>query len=65
MSQKILVVDDDSGVRDTLRMILEYEGYEVTTAPDGKTAFVSCSPNCRAKVAQQRFLPRMRRIPHK
>src|SRR5438552_3905506 len=38
MSQKILVVDDDSGVRDTLRMILEYEGYEVATAPDGKTA---------------------------
>jgi len=38
MAQKILVVDDDSGIRDALRMILEYEGYEVSTAPDGKTA---------------------------
>src|SRR6478672_11600301 len=38
MSQKILVVDDDAGIRDTLRMILEYEGYEVATSPDGKTA---------------------------
>src|SRR6476659_9692280 len=37
MSQKILVVDDDSGIRDALRMILEYEGYEVLSAPDGKT----------------------------
>jgi two-component system nitrogen regulation response regulator NtrX len=38
MAQKILVVDDDAGIRDALRMILEYEGYEVLSAPDGKTA---------------------------
>ncbi len=38
MAQKILVVDDDSGIRDALRMILEYEGYEVLSSPDGKTA---------------------------
>ncbi len=38
MAQKILVVDDDSGIRDALRMILAYEGYEVLAAPDGKTA---------------------------
>ncbi len=37
MAQKILVVDDDAGIRDALRMILEYEGYEVLSAPDGKT----------------------------
>ena len=41
MSHKILVVDDDAGIRDTLRMILEYEGYEVATSPDGRTALVS------------------------
>jgi len=35
---RILVVDDDAGIRDALRMILEYEGYEVLAAPDGKTA---------------------------
>ncbi|HYK43085.1 MAG TPA: sigma-54 dependent transcriptional regulator [Thermoanaerobaculia bacterium] len=38
MGQKVLVVDDDAGIRDALRMILEYEGYEVLSAPDGKTA---------------------------
>ena len=38
MAHKILVVDDDPGIRDALRMILDYEGYEVLSAPDGKTA---------------------------
>ena len=38
MAQRILVVDDEAGIRDALRMILEYEGYEVLTASDGKTA---------------------------
>jgi two-component system nitrogen regulation response regulator NtrX len=38
MAEKILVVDDDPGIRDAVRMILEYEGYQVLTSPDGKTA---------------------------
>src|SRR5260221_306150 len=38
MARRVLIVDDDAGIRDALRMILEYEGYEVLTAPDGKTA---------------------------
>jgi len=38
MARKILVVDDDAGIRDALKMILEYEGYEVLSAPDGRTA---------------------------
>ena len=38
MARKILVVDDDPGIRDALRMILDYEGYETLSAPDGKTA---------------------------
>jgi len=41
MALKILVVDDDAGIRDALRMILEYEGYEVATASDGKSALES------------------------
>lgn len=35
---KILVVDDDPAIRDTLREILLSEGYEVETAEDGKRA---------------------------
>ncbi|HXM76900.1 MAG TPA: response regulator, partial [Thermoanaerobaculia bacterium] len=38
MAHKILVVDDDAGIRDALRMILDYEGYEVLSASDGKAA---------------------------
>ena len=38
MAQRVLVVDDETAIRDTLRMILEYEGYEVATAGDGRSA---------------------------
>ncbi len=35
MSRRVLVVDDESGVRDALGQLLEYEGYEVRTAASG------------------------------
>ncbi|WP_090005566.1 response regulator transcription factor [Lentzea albidocapillata] len=35
---RLLVVDDDPDVRDSLRRSLEFEGYEVTTAADGAEA---------------------------
>jgi two-component system, NtrC family, nitrogen regulation response regulator NtrX len=38
MKPRILVIDDEAAIRDSLRMILEYEGYEcalAATAPDG------------------------------
>ena len=38
MPQRVLVVDDEAAIRDTLRMVLEYEGYEVATAGDGRSA---------------------------
>lgn len=38
MSAEILVVDDDTGMRQLLRHRLEREGYRVQTAPDGKSA---------------------------
>jgi two-component system cell cycle sensor histidine kinase/response regulator CckA len=36
--QTILVVDDEKGVRDLVRLMLEQEGYEVLDAEDGRTA---------------------------
>ena len=36
MKPRILVVDDEASIRDTLRMILEYEGYEVLQAATGE-----------------------------
>lgn len=34
----ILVVDDDTGIRESLRAFLEEEGYEVSVARDGEEA---------------------------
>ena len=36
MKPRILVIDDESAIRDSLRMILEYEGYEVQGAATGQ-----------------------------
>ena len=35
MKPRILVIDDEAGIRDSLRMILEYEGYECLLAATG------------------------------
>ncbi len=37
MTKRILVADDDPAILDATRMILELEGYEVTTTVDGAT----------------------------
>ncbi len=39
---KILVVDDDRGMRDYLEIMLSREGYDVNTAPGGKEALTLC-----------------------
>jgi DNA-binding NtrC family response regulator len=36
---KVLIVDDEKSIRDTLREILEYEKHQVKEAADGKEAF--------------------------
>ncbi len=36
MSARLLVIDDDAAIRDSLRMILEYQGYAVMTAATGE-----------------------------
>ena len=35
---KILIVDDEALIRETLKDILEHEGYEIHDAPDGEMA---------------------------
>jgi two-component system nitrogen regulation response regulator NtrX len=36
MKSRILVIDDEAAIRDSMRMILEYDGYEVITAATGE-----------------------------
>ncbi|MDP1568669.1 MAG: sigma-54 dependent transcriptional regulator [Vicinamibacterales bacterium] len=36
MKPRILVIDDEAAIRDAMRMILEYEGYDVLTAATGE-----------------------------
>src|SRR5471030_215429 len=33
---RILIIDDEAAIRDSLRMTLEYEGYDVLTAATGQ-----------------------------
>ena len=35
---RILIIDDEQSIRETLREILEYEGYEIEEAKDGEKA---------------------------
>ncbi len=39
---RILIVDDDQGMRDYLEIMLSREGYDVNTAPGGKEALTLC-----------------------
>ena len=42
-SARILVVDDEPGIRQALRQMLEYEGYQVRDAKDGPAALAAYS----------------------
>ncbi len=35
---RVLIVDDDEGIRESVRLAMEEEGYEVAEAPDGRAA---------------------------
>ena len=36
IAMKVLIIDDERSIRNTLKEILEFEGHEVATAEDGK-----------------------------
>ena len=39
---RVLVVDDDPGIRETMNDILTLEGFDVTVASDGESAIALC-----------------------
>ena len=56
---RILVVDDEPLIRETARMILEDEGYEVLTAPNGLDGLHSLSKSLPDLVISDLNMPRM------
>ncbi|HTN88746.1 MAG TPA: response regulator [Sorangium sp.] len=46
----VLIIDDEEGIRETLRMTLELEGYEVHTAEHGRAALEALEGTLRPGV---------------
>jgi two-component system nitrogen regulation response regulator NtrX len=59
MAHRILVIDDDAGIRDALRMILEYEGYVVSAAADGQEGLAELEARPPAAVLLDIKMPGM------
>jgi two-component system response regulator AtoC len=49
-AKQVLVVDDEEGIRDTLRLVLTAEGYTVTTAPSVAAALDLLERACPAVI---------------
>ena len=56
---RILVVDDDSSIRETATLILESEGFEVLTAADGVEGLHSLSKSLPDLIISDLNMPRM------
>ncbi|MDP9325221.1 MAG: response regulator transcription factor [Candidatus Dormibacteraeota bacterium] len=56
---KVLVVDDEQGIVDFVRLGLQYEGYQVETANDGKAALIAISEFRPDLVILDIAMPRM------
>jgi len=56
---RVLVVDDEQGIVDFLRLGLQYEGYEVRSANDGKQALIAISEFKPDLVVLDINMPRM------
>jgi DNA-binding response OmpR family regulator len=56
---QILVVDDDKNTRLLLQAILENEGYQVTTAPDGEAALLAMEQQTVDLVVLDIMMPKM------
>jgi two-component system nitrogen regulation response regulator NtrX len=59
MSQRILIVDDERGIRETLRGVLEDEGFAVEAVATGEDALKACEGRGFGCVLLDVWLPRM------
>ena len=58
-ARRILVVEDESGIRETIVEILADEGYEVTTADDGLAALDAVAQSRPDAILLDLMLPRL------
>ena len=56
---RLLLVEDDRGVRESLARALELEGFEVSTAPDGRAALDSIATRSPDAIVLDVMMPRM------
>jgi CheY-like chemotaxis protein len=59
MIKRVLVVDDDAGMRETLAAALELDGYEIAVAPDGLEALGMVATFQPSLVVLDLMMPRM------
>lgn len=59
MSERILVIEDDSAIADLLRRGLTYEGYEVEVAGDGESGLIAARDRPPDVVLLDLTLPRL------
>ncbi len=60
MDKKILIADDEEGIRDLFRFLLETQGFEVFTANDGVEAVEVVKKNSLDIVFLDVHMPKMR-----
>ena len=58
-THRVLVVDDDRAVRESLRRSLEFNGYQVSLASDGAEALASIGGNAPDAVVMDVMMPRL------
>ena len=56
---RVLVVDDDRAVRESLRRSLEFNGYDVTLAADGAEALAGIAAAAPDAVVMDVMMPRL------
>ena len=59
MNGKVLIVDDEAGIRDVLKTYMEYEGYNVSTAADGLEAYEKASSETYDVILSDIQMPQM------
>jgi CheY-like chemotaxis protein len=59
MSKRILIVDDEPDTVAVLRILMEHEGYEVSTASNGKQALDSVAASKPDLILLDQMMPQM------